>query len=460
MVCFFSDSNDIRQGRTIFCLRYLAIATAWLAISSRWSALAQHVEGAFSGGEGGGYVVLGVIEGEGIAGGAGDAEGLHEGLAAVVSGADGDAHLVQQGAEVVVVDAGDDDGDEGAAVFAGTEDVHAEGLEAIVQAVGECLFMGIDGGEPDFLHVAQGGGENDVAADVGGAGFVFEGKRVVGGLFEGDFANHLAAAEPGGQQLENLLPAPEGTGAGGCIDLVAGEGVVIAAELLHIHREVCGALGAVHQHEGGGVVALRIGDNLLHGVDGAEGIRDTGHGHDLGARGEETVVGLHIELQLCGERHGTQHSAGAAAEHLPGDDVGVVRIGGDDNLIAGGDKAGERKGLRHEVDAGRAAAGEDELSRRRGTEESSYGFAGSLVFLCGQAAEVVSTAVNVRVLLLIVAAGGFEHAGGFVRGGGVVQIHQRALADAGGKDGELGAVVHHFTSSLMCSTMRQADSGT
>ena len=41
------------------------------------------------------------IEGEGVAGGAGDAEGLHEGLDAVVAGAHGYGHLVQQGAEVV-----------------------------------------------------------------------------------------------------------------------------------------------------------------------------------------------------------------------------------------------------------------------------------------------------------------------------------------------------------------------
>ena len=59
----------------------------------------------------GGDVFFGVVQGEGGAGRAGDAETCHEGLAAMVAGADGDAHLIDQGAEIVVMDAFDGERD-------------------------------------------------------------------------------------------------------------------------------------------------------------------------------------------------------------------------------------------------------------------------------------------------------------------------------------------------------------
>ena len=51
----------------------------------------------------------------------------HEGLAAVMAGADGDAHLVDEGAEVVVMDAGKIKG-EGALAVRGTVELDAVNL--------------------------------------------------------------------------------------------------------------------------------------------------------------------------------------------------------------------------------------------------------------------------------------------------------------------------------------------
>ena len=47
---------------------------------------------------------LRVVQGEGGADGAGDAETVHQGLRTVMTGADGDAETVEQGADVEVVD--------------------------------------------------------------------------------------------------------------------------------------------------------------------------------------------------------------------------------------------------------------------------------------------------------------------------------------------------------------------
>src|SRR5215216_1023690 len=56
------------------------------------------------------HLLLRVVEGEGGAGGGGDAEVLHDGLRAVVAGADGDDLLVEDGAHVVRVYLVDDEG--------------------------------------------------------------------------------------------------------------------------------------------------------------------------------------------------------------------------------------------------------------------------------------------------------------------------------------------------------------
>ena len=59
------------------------------------------------------YLFLRVIQGEGGADGAGDAETVHQGLRTVMTGADGDAETVEQGADVEVVDVADIEADNG-----------------------------------------------------------------------------------------------------------------------------------------------------------------------------------------------------------------------------------------------------------------------------------------------------------------------------------------------------------
>lgn len=55
--------------------------------------------------------MLGVIEGEGGAGGSGNSETGHERLAAMMAGADGDSHLVDQCSKIVMMDAFDGERD-------------------------------------------------------------------------------------------------------------------------------------------------------------------------------------------------------------------------------------------------------------------------------------------------------------------------------------------------------------
>ncbi len=60
--------------------------------------------------------------------------------------------------------------------------------------------------------------------------------------------DHLAAAHEGRHGLEPLALAVEHADAGRPVELVAGEDVEIAVDVLHVDRHMHGALAAVDQH--------------------------------------------------------------------------------------------------------------------------------------------------------------------------------------------------------------------
>ena len=74
------------------------------------------------------------------------------------------------------------------------------------------------------------------------------GSVVVGGLLEGDRADHVAAALIRRHRFEQRGLAVEHADAGGPEQLVPGEGVEIAVERLHVDRHVRHGLRAVDQH--------------------------------------------------------------------------------------------------------------------------------------------------------------------------------------------------------------------
>lgn len=176
--------------------------------------------------------VGGIVGGEGGANGAGGVEAAHEWLAAVVAGADGDSHLVDEGAEVVVVDAVDVEG-EGTLAVGGAVEVEARDVgEGGGGLLDESLLVAGNSGEVEGVEPVEGGGEGDAAFDIGSARFVAKGKVVVGGALVGDFFDHLAASPPGGEVLEAGGLSVENANAGGGVDFVAGEDEEVGVEVL------------------------------------------------------------------------------------------------------------------------------------------------------------------------------------------------------------------------------------
>lgn len=199
--------------------------------------------------------------------------------------------------------------------------------------------MGGDVVQPQSGDVADGRRQTYRSANVGRPSLIFERDVVVDGFFKGDFLDHLPAAHPRRQLFQQLPFSPQRADAGGSIQLVAGKGVQVASQFLNVHVHVGDGLGAVNQHNGVRPVFPGKRGDLLHGIDCSERVGDVAHGHDAGAGGKQVPVGLHIQRLARSQRDYLEDRARAFAEHLPGDDVGVVLTGGQDNFVPRLDRA-------------------------------------------------------------------------------------------------------------------------
>ncbi len=98
----------------------------------------------------------------------------------------------------------------------------------------------------------------------------------------------------------------------------------------------------------------------MSGSDGAERVGNLSEGDEARLGTEQLVI--FVEQDLSGVVHGgdAQARASFGAEHLPGNDVGVVLEPGDDDFIAFVDILAA-PALRDEVDAFGCAADEDDF---------------------------------------------------------------------------------------------------
>ena len=116
------------------------------------------------------------------------------------------------------------------------------------------------------------------------------------GLVVADGQNHFAAALIRRHGVENLLPAPQHADAGRPANLVAGEREEIAADGLHVHRHMPGALRAVHQRDDAELAraGAQFGDRIHH----AHRVRDVNQREQLHLLGEQRIELGQIEQCL------------------------------------------------------------------------------------------------------------------------------------------------------------------
>src|SRR5258708_12806033 len=140
--------------------------------------------------------------------------------------------------------------------------------------------------------------------------------------------------------------------------------------------------------------------HLLRGGDGAKGVRDLGDGDEARPGTEQLLVLLEDDLTAIVDRGDTQMGALLCAQHLPGNDVGMVFNPTDDDLVVLADVA-PAPTLRHEIDRFGRTADEYDLLCRRGIEKMRYLLAGILVGVCSPCREFVSGTMHIAVLILL-----------------------------------------------------------
>ena len=185
-------------------------------------------------------------------------------------------------------------------------------------------------------------------------------------------------------------------------------------------------LGPVHEHDG----PLPMGqlDHGLDRIDRAQRVRHVGDGDQSRPRVQRFLERIERHLARIIDRHHAQLRPGLLAHHLPRHDVGVMLQPRDHDLVPGGESAPTVR-LGDEVDGLGRAPHEDDFLAPSGPDQALDRLACPLVGLRGPHAEFMDAAVNVGVVLGVVATDRVDHAPGLLRCGGVVQIDQRATID-------------------------------
>ena len=349
---------------------------------------------------------------------------MHEGFGTVMARAYGNAQTVEQRAHVKVVNLTYLEGNDAVqrTSLAQAPDAHPfdfrETFDGILR---EGLFVSAYGFKAQTFHILYGARQSRRGDVVGRAGFELVGQIVVGGPLEGDVAYHLAAAHVGGQLLEPGAFAVEHTDAGGAVHLMARKGEEVAVERLHIDAPVRGALSAVHEYRN--AVSMCRLDDSLNGCLHTQNVAHMCHRNETGVLREESFEG--VEVQLAVVAHGDD--AQAESGQLPGDDVGVVLQGRDDDFASGVVAVEARHRGGDQVDALRRAAREDNLFRRSGAEEAAHRLAGGFVQIGGALREEVHATMHVGVHVVVFLRHGLDHRTRLLRRGGVVEIDKRVF---------------------------------
>ena len=161
-----------------------------------------------------------------------------------------------------------------------------------------------------------------------------------------------------------------------------------------------------------------------------------GTGDDARASTQAGGEVLEVDDATTIHGHDLDDGTGLPGHQLPGDDVGVVFEGGEQDLVAGL-QAGARVRLRHQVDRFGGAAREDDLARRRGVHEVAHALARVFEHRGGFLAQLVHAAMHVGVVALFVGVDRVDHALRALRRGRAVEEHQRFAVHLARQDREV-----------------------
>src|SRR5438067_1096744 len=369
----------------------------------------------------------------------GDAELLHQRLAAMMSRADRDSLHVEDLRDVVGMDAVDVERDDaGAALRGRAVQGDARHLAQPSERVcGQLVLVRLDRVEADARQIVDRGAESDRLRHRRGARLELVRQLAPRRLLDPDRVDHVAAGEEGLHREQQLAAPPERPDAARAAHLVRGDRDEVRAERLYVDRYVRRGLGGVADEDR--ALLVRPGGELLDGVDRPERVRDLVRGDDLDVpAGGEPGERREIELALLGERDHRERRAGASADVLPGDEVRVMLELADDDDVTRAEVV-QAPRVRDEIDRLRRVADEDDLAHVRRVQQRPHLLPRALES-CGRAlGEHVDAAVHVRIRRGVEVGHRLEHLARLLRAGRGVEEGERLAVDQLLEDGEVRA---------------------
>ena len=298
------------------------------------------------------------------------------------------------------------------------------------------MLVGADGLHAERLHIVDRRAQADRLHEGRSPRLEAQGRIGIDRLFERHGLDHVAAALPRGHGRQPLRRAVEHADAGRPVELVAGEGVEIAADGPHVDRLVDDALRTVDQDAGAG--RLRQSRHLGDRDDRAEHVRHMGDGDQLRAVGQQGGEFFEIELPVVLHRRDLEHDPLAVAQQLPGHDVGVVLHLGNDDLVARR-KMGLGPGAGDQVDRLGHIPGEDDILRRRRVQQAGNLLAHAFIGLGRRTAQIMGAAMDVGVFAGIAVLHRIENGLRLLRARAVVEEAQRPVVDRARQDRKIPA---------------------
>ncbi len=226
------------------------------------------------------------------------------------------------------------------------------------------LLMGGDGGTVQFRQVVQGRAKADHRTDGGRAGLETQRCGMELRALEIGHPDHLAAELPVMEFEQGFAAAVERADAFGPVELVAGQHVEVAGQGLHVVAAMHHALGAVDD----GQRALGLGQRqqLCQRLPGTQHVGQLADGEQARARADKPGGGLQVDQALFVQRQYHQLGAASPGQLLPGQQVGVVFEGADDDLVIRAHPMFEPVG--QQVQRLGGTVGEDDLGRALGIQ--------------------------------------------------------------------------------------------
>ena len=198
-----------------------------------------------------------------------------------MTGSHGYSQFVKQHADIVGMNIPNQKRYDCAFVFRSSENPHAVNFHQLSGSIaGEFVFVVSNSLDTDIFHIFQCFGKCRRADIVGGTGFEFKWKLVVGGFFKSYSLDHFAATLIGWDALEPLTFAIKHANTGGCINFMTRENIKVGIQLLNIYSDMRHSLCTVNKY--GDIFLMSFTDHLFHRIDRTEYIRYLRNGNQTG----------------------------------------------------------------------------------------------------------------------------------------------------------------------------------